>query len=181
MSRPISWLAPAAAVLGLCLPGPAAAQQVVPPGNSAVNQYTETYPTAGGGAPADTNGQRSPAESLGARNARKLEGLGSEGRDAAELAAATAPAAGAAPRGARAGGGGDPAGGRGAGGGAEPPAGSSGLGEVLEQATGTSGGELGLLLPLAILAAVAGSLAFLWRRTRPGASTVSGRRRGSGG
>lgn len=65
---------------------------MVPPGNSAVNQYTETYPTAKGGAPASETGERSPAESLGARNADKLEGLGPEGRAAAELAAPPASA-----------------------------------------------------------------------------------------
>lgn len=37
---------------------------------------------------------------------------------------------------------------------------------MIGQATGTSSGELGPLLPLAILAAIAGSLAFLWRRKR---------------
>lgn len=157
MGKSISCLALAMA-LGLCLAGPAAAQGVVPPGNSAVNQYTETYPTPEGGAPASDTGERSPTQSLGARNARKLEGLGPEGQAAAELAAATAPA----PKH------GKTTGGKGAREvAAGQPGGSSGLGEVLGQATGaSSSGQLGLLLPLAILAAVAGSLAFLWRRRR---------------
>lgn len=50
----------------------------------------------------------------------------------------------------------------------ELPSGSSGLGEVLSEATGSSSsGELGALLPLAILAAIAWSLAFFWRGRRP--------------
>lgn len=50
----------------------------------------------------------------------------------------------------------------------ELPGGSSGLGEVIGEATGSSSsGELGALLPLAILAAIAWSLAYLWRQRRP--------------
>lgn len=50
----------------------------------------------------------------------------------------------------------------------ELPSGSSGLGEILAEATGSSSsGGLGALLPLAILAAIAWSLAFLWRQRRP--------------
>jgi hypothetical protein len=52
----------------------------------------------------------------------------------------------------------------------EIPAGSSGLGEVLAQATGSSSsGQLGLLLPLLILAALAWALAFVWRQRQPAA------------
>lgn len=39
----------AAAVAIAAFPSAAKAQRVVPPGNSAVNQYTETFPTAGAG------------------------------------------------------------------------------------------------------------------------------------
>ncbi|HEU4736290.1 MAG TPA: hypothetical protein VFS48_04595, partial [Solirubrobacterales bacterium] len=50
----------------------------------------------------------------------------------------------------------------------ELPDGSSGFGEVLAEATGSSSGETGLLLPLTILATAAWALAFLWRqRNRP--------------
>lgn len=50
----------------------------------------------------------------------------------------------------------------------ELPDGSSGLGEVVAEATGSSSsGDLGLLLPLAIAAAIAWSLAYLWRQRRP--------------
>ncbi|HEU4943996.1 MAG TPA: hypothetical protein VFT10_02435 [Solirubrobacterales bacterium] len=45
------------------------------------------------------------------------------------------------------------------------PEGSSGLSEVIAQATGSSSsGQLGLLLPLALVAALAWALAFLWRQ-----------------
>jgi hypothetical protein len=44
--------------------------------------------------------------------------------------------------------------------------GSSALGEIAGQATGTSSGELGLLLPLVILAAVAWAAAFFCRQRR---------------
>jgi hypothetical protein len=48
--------------------------------------------------------------------------------------------------------------------------GSSGLGEILRQATGsTSSGEMGLLLPLLILGALAWSVAYALGRRRHGA------------
>jgi hypothetical protein len=48
------------------------------------------------------------------------------------------------------------------------PNGSSGLGEVLGQATGSSSGQLGLLLPLIVLGSIAWSVAFVLRqRKRP--------------
>ncbi|HEY5815547.1 MAG TPA: hypothetical protein VIS95_04315 [Solirubrobacterales bacterium] len=50
----------------------------------------------------------------------------------------------------------------------ELPDGSAGLGEVLGEATGSSSsGGIGLLLPLAIVAAIAWALAFLRRQRRP--------------
>lgn len=49
----------------------------------------------------------------------------------------------------------------------ELPSGSSGLGEVIAEATGSSSsGQLGGLLPLAILATIAWSLAYFWRQRR---------------
>lgn len=47
------------------------------------------------------------------------------------------------------------------------PSGSSGLGEVLGQATGSSSGQLGLLLPLIVLGTIAWSVAYVARRRRP--------------
>jgi hypothetical protein len=46
------------------------------------------------------------------------------------------------------------------------PNGSSGLGEVLGQATGSSSGQLGLLLPLIVLGTIAWSVAYVVRRRR---------------
>lgn len=194
-----------AAIAIFAFPSVATAQYLVPPGNSAVNQYTESVPTAGGqknvgDGPKGDRGDRSPSAVLGAENARRLEERGPAGRKAAEVAAATAPATGvtvAPATGEGEGEGGVGAGsGRGGsdsgqGGGASGPGqaadpaptgageagsagggetdGSSAFGEVLSQATGTaSSGQLGLLLPFAILAAAAWALAFLRReRKRP--------------
>jgi hypothetical protein len=145
----------AIAILGL--PAAAGAQRVVPPGNSAATQYTQTFPTGGGNSPTRHHGHRSPAKVLGARTVRRLQAAGPTGSAAANLAAATAP------RATRAGGPGatqaTPRAPHGA-----VPAGSSGLRKVLTQATGSSdSGELGLLLPLLILAAVSGSAVYFWR------------------
>jgi hypothetical protein len=50
---------------------------------------------------------------------------------------------------------------------APEPAGSSGIGSAIGQATGLStSGQSGLLLPLAILATIAWSLAYFWRQRR---------------
>jgi hypothetical protein len=166
----------------LALPAAANALYVVPPDNSAVNQYTETVPTAGGGQDTDRQGKgnRSPAKVLGSRNAERLNAHGPEGRAAAEVAAATAPYSGAssptpavdAP---------DTAKHKQAGDGearktetASPaispsssdPSGSSGIGEVIAQATGSSSGEMGLFLPFLILVALAWSLGYFWRQHR---------------
>ena len=171
-------LGPAVAVAIAAFPSAAVAQRVVPPGNSAVNQYTETYPMAGGDAAAAGGGKRSPAKALGTRSAQKLDALGPEGRAAATLAAATSPARrGPEGRQREAGGvSGSPAIG-------SAPGGSSGLSAVIGQATGSSSsGQLGLLLPLVILAAIIGSVVYLWRRrrTNPQAPSASGAGSGRG-
>jgi hypothetical protein len=76
---------------------PAVAQQqiVAPPGNSAVDEYTEVVPGAGGDRPTSgatgTNAQ-SPVAVLGGENVQQLEQLGADGRAAAQVAAAGAPA-----------------------------------------------------------------------------------------
>ncbi len=149
-----------------------------------MNQYTETVPTAGGGQDTDGQGKkrRSPAEVLGAGNAKRLEAHGPQGRAAAEVAAATAPVADsprATPTGDTQDGAQQKHGGTADVPGAEIPSspaisslssdssGSSGLGEVVAQATGSSSsGEMGLFLPLVILAALAWSLSYFWRRRR---------------
>jgi hypothetical protein len=159
----------AAICASLALPAGATAERIVPPDNSAANQYTETYPTTGGGSTQPEAGGRTPAQALGPSKAKKLEQLGPEGRAAAALAAATAPDRQAAGSGT---GRGRTAGGGSGGGGAKVRPGtdvdgSSGFGEVLGQATGSStSGQMGLLLPVLVLAAIAGSLIYLWRRKR---------------
>lgn len=145
------------AALGLAsFPSAAATQPVIPPGNSAVNQYTEPFPTPGGSAVTTEEEGRSPAQALGTRNARQLERLGSDGRAAAALAAATAPV--------QVGTEGKPDSKSVE---ADEPGGSSALSEIVSQATGSSfSGGMGLLLLLVIVGAVAGSLIFLWRQKR---------------
>ena len=75
----------------LALPGSAPAESLVPPGNSAANQYTETFPTAGGNAEAKGKGKVTPGDVLGSGNAKKLDSQGKQGREAAAVVTATAP------------------------------------------------------------------------------------------
>lgn len=184
----------AAAVLAiLALPSVAVGETVVPPGNSAATQYTETFPTAGGntkvngslggGGGSSHSGGRSPAKVLGSNTAEELESHGAEGRTVAALAAESA--AGGEEEGGGGkqngtGGGGSSGGGSGNGGtpkaadggngslASEAPAGSSGFSEVLSHATGSSSGEMGIFLPLVLLAAPLCALAYAWRRRQPG-------------
>jgi hypothetical protein len=164
---------------------------VVPPSNSAAAQYTETFPTSGGDKKTDQKpSHRSPAKVLGKHNAQKLRQQGPEGQAAAEAAAATAPSSIATRQPThppstqnKGGGGGQSTTGKGEanapqhgqgtdaakGGTVRPPVsgqdGSSGIGAAIEGATGLSStGQSGPLLPLAILAAVLWSLAYLWRQ-----------------
>lgn len=185
-----------AALALVALPAGAAATPYVPPGNSAATQYTEAVPTAGGPKATNKGkqGNRSPSKVLGSRNAQKLDAQGPEGQAAAEVAAATAPATVQAVSSESAGAsqhqgsnqvgdqGSTPAKSPGGSSGAnaashttaqtgnpskaQSPDGSSGLGEVIGQATGSSSGNLGLLLPLLIVAVVCWSVAYLLRQQR---------------
>jgi cobalamin biosynthesis Mg chelatase CobN len=162
------------AVAILALPSAAPAQRVVPPGNSAANQYTETFPTAKGPAATKKRGKqrhRSPAEALGPRKARRLASEGPQGRELAAVVAATAPST--AETGRVRGAGSEP----GSRSGSAPPSGlvsrgdavddTSSLGEVVSQTTGSSdSGGMGIALPLLILAAFVASALYLWRRRR---------------
>jgi hypothetical protein len=161
-----------ATVALLAVPSAAAAQPLVPPGNSAVNQYTETFPTAKGAAKTKKRGKQahsSPAKVLGSDNARRLQAKGPVGREVAAVVAATAPPAsdvtqsGRAPRADSGAGEVEPTG--------EGPSGSSGFGEVISRATGSSdSGDLGVVLPLLILGAFVCSAVYLWRQRRQAAS-----------
>lgn len=152
------------AVVFLALSSAAPAQRVVPPGNSAVNQYTETFPTARGPAATRQRGKqrhRSPNEALGSRKVRRLASEGPEGRELAAVVAATAPTA------AKSGVPSDAGSGSGSISRADSLDGSSGFGEVIAQATGSSdSGGAGMALPLLILAAFVGFAVYLWRRRR---------------
>jgi hypothetical protein len=152
------------AVLGLLLASTATATgkpAAAPPGNSAVNQYTESFPSANG--PQQSNSTKegdavpSPRQVLGARNAKRLQQHGPEGQALAELVATTAPAGAKQD-------GGTGQGGRKA---ADAPGsqGSSGTGAVLGQALGTSAsGKLGWWLPLILLATVVWACLYAWQR-----------------
>jgi len=177
-----------AAALVLALPNAALAGSVIPPGNPAAIQYTEAFPSSHGATDAEhSKGHKRPDQTLGGRNAKRLESQGKEGREAARVAAETAPksigaeatdgssgsAAGSAPNGEDDGSGtGVSQKGGGAEGGAPPNVsaagdGGSGLGKVAGQATGLDTSEgTGLLLPLVVLAILAWGSAYVLRRRK---------------
>lgn len=137
----------------LAVPASAAAAIPPPPGNSAADQYAETFPGAGGNQASQPPGTADPAGTLGSETARELQQAGPDGRQAAAVAAATAPqrSAGALASGP----------GRSEGGGSGPL-------EVLEHGLGTSGsGGIGILLPLILAGVVMAAVAFLIVRSRP--------------
>lgn len=173
------------ALIALAFPAAATAEYLVPPDNSAVTQYTESLPTPAGSRDSERGEQetRTAREALGKRNARRLEREGEDGRAVAAFAAATDPGAeagegvadegeseasgGAAGRGGDGNGSGATGGAAAANGGvtADQPSGSSGLSEVLGEATGTSSsGQLGLWLPLILLATAAWAVGYALRQ-----------------
>jgi hypothetical protein len=135
---------------------------VVPPGNSAADQYAETLPgaggnqaggTGGGGTGGGRTGAGSPQGDVNAATQRRLDELGPAGRAAAALAKRTAPAPvakGADKRGR-----------------ADTSPGSPGLLTALKQAasSGQSGG-MGIVLPLVLTGSVLAGFALLWSRRR---------------
>jgi hypothetical protein len=174
-----------AAALVLALPSAALAGSVVPPGNPAAIQYTEAFPSSQGPTDAEhSKGHNHPDQTLGGRNAKRLESEGRDGRETARVAAETAPetvaaqatgggsgsAAGSASKGGD--GGGASQKGDGAQGGAPANVsaaddGGSGLGKVAGQATGLDTSEgTGLLLPLVVLAILAWGSAYVLRRRK---------------
>jgi hypothetical protein len=82
----------AVAIAAILAPAAAPAATVVPPGNSAANQYTETFPTTGGNTEAKKGKHKvTPAEAIGSGPAKKLDSRGKQGREAASVIAATSP------------------------------------------------------------------------------------------
>jgi hypothetical protein len=164
--------------------GTAAAAHNVPPGVSGANQYTETLPGPGGNSAPGGGGNsagggagtpQSASQTLGAKNARKLEALGPEGKAAAELATQSSPASSNSKS---AGHKGTKHRAPGSNGNAESSistqssdaAGSSGVQQVLGQITGTGGSDSGgmnWLLPLLIVASVVVAATYLFARHRP--------------
>src|SRR5919108_3054261 len=80
-----------AALTVLALPPQAVAAIPPPPGNSAADQYAESYPSADGDRPTSSPTTADPARSLGRDNAAALEQAGPDGAAAAAAAAATSP------------------------------------------------------------------------------------------
>jgi len=80
-------------IIACCLPATASAGELVPPGNSAVNQYTETFPTSEGEEQSSLEKKKgvTPGQVLGAGKAHKLEDKGAAGKAVAEFTAETAP------------------------------------------------------------------------------------------
>jgi len=164
-----------ACLLTLILAAPASAQkQIAPPGNGGVDEYLETVPGAGGNRPVDRNG-RPNRGGLTPSARRKLAALGKDGRSAAALAAATAPARdgrSTAPGGAE----GSRDGGSGAGSSRDRESGTgAAAGERSEADKGDSALATALrplleggLLPLLLLAVLAGAIALaVLKRRRP--------------
>jgi len=72
----------------------AAAETVVPPGNSAATQYTETFPTSNGEADVNKEIDASnlePSKVLGKNKTHALESHGNDGKQVAIITAVTAP------------------------------------------------------------------------------------------
>jgi hypothetical protein len=105
---------------------------------------------AAGGNSAEPARSVTPAQALGAKNAKHLERLGPEGEAAARLAAST----------------GAPGDSSGAGNGSSE--GSSPAKQVVGELTGTSSSEgMGILLPLLIVMTALVAVAFIFARRRP--------------
>jgi hypothetical protein len=151
------------------LVGVADAAPLLPPGNSAANQYSQTLPGPGGEEQATgrTN-HRKPQQVVGKSTAEKLEHLGADGEAALRLTSETAPQ-GTHPRGHRGSSGKKGSGAGSADSGGSSSGGSSGLGEVLGQASGTeTSGGMGVFQPLIILLALVAASGYAVGRRRKG-------------
>jgi hypothetical protein len=158
----------------LALPSAAQAAQGTPPGNSAVDQYLENVPGAGGNHPSGNQpgGGGGGGLSPGARHA--LAAQGPAGVAAANLAGATAPrhsgtagkAAKGSDRGAKQPGkhGGDQ--------GSAADTGGSPFKNAVDRVVGggDSGGGMGIALPIILGSSLLGALLLLFLRRRGGAT-----------
>lgn len=180
-----------AAVAALVIPaGALAASQpfvpIVPPGNSGANEYVENVPTASGSGSSTAIKHRSSSSPSSSRaispsTVGALSAQGTDGRQAAALAIATAPSAPAGATGGRRSRAGAVAGGGSTGGGSPPgghaggspsgrptaqPAGSAPAATLLKSVLGSSGTGIDAWLPagLAVVAAAIAVLAFRRRR-----------------
>lgn len=165
-----------AGVIVLALPGSATARLVpIPPGNSGVNQYVESVPTASGGRPTSTvhpvapppGSERGGPMTDGAGTAgaipvstqHSLVRNGSDGRAADALARATTPAPG--PASARL------ASGQGSPSGRANDAGPSPATGIADALTGSSSsGGLGYVLPVVLIISALGAVWLAVRRHR---------------
>ncbi|HEX3730041.1 MAG TPA: hypothetical protein VHV47_09565 [Opitutaceae bacterium] len=175
----------------LTLPSAAlAGEYFIPEGNSAVTQYTESIPSAGG-EKGGHDKQASAGNTIGSKNAKKLEAAGPEGHAAAQVAVETAPVAppqpaaktpsnpesspaharhhqsgGSANSNPSGGSGSDPSGSHQASpqeqkAAARSTAPGSAAGEVAAKVLGgNSPGQFGILLPLILLGALVGAIAY---------------------
>lgn len=141
----------ALAALACAVPATAVAGEIVPPGNSAVNQYTETFPTSEGEEQSSREKKKgvTPNEVLGAGNTKKLDDQGATGKAVAQFTAETAPTTSADAGGESGGGGGNgksDGGGKGKGKGKQPKSGGNGQNggpEEQESSANPGGGSAG--------------------------------------
>lgn len=131
-------------------------RKFAPPGNSAISQYVESVPTAGGGRPTATihHGGTGWSGNLTEATQRAFSRQGTDARAAAALAGATAPARGEGTQHQS--------------GGSSPAAGftsTSPLDSLLKAATGSSSsGGIGLWLPAVLIVVLLGGAALALRR-----------------
>jgi hypothetical protein len=142
----------ATALVALALPLGAAAQTNAPPGNSAIDEYLETVPSATGNQrprqPGAGESVLSPAQRA------RLEKLGPDGKALADAVDATAPPAAAKPSGRQKLD-------------IEGAKGRSPISAILDAAVGSDGGGgMGLFLPIILLASLLGVIALVVLRRR---------------
>jgi hypothetical protein len=144
-------------LLILSLASSAGAAQVAPPGNSGVNQYSETLPGAGGDQPSSDSGgggaEGNQGSSLSPKAQRALQEHGPTGAAVAGLASQTAPQvanSGAQNRSHDS---------------RESGGGGSALGAGVDQLSGSETSGMGVALPIIILLSLIGAIAvFVLRR-----------------